>query len=181
MEANELALAELFRKDARSYFDKYLQRIVRCLQLLSDKEIWWRPNGASNAAGNIVLHLCGNVRQWIISGLGGAPDARERDKEFAEHGPIPRRVLIAQLKKTVEEASKTIEGLSAEAFAREFVIQGYHVSGLATISHVYEHFSYHAGQIIYLTKLKRGKDLRFTRLPATRSAPKRVAARRTTR
>ena len=172
MEANELELARLFRKDARSYFDKYLPRVMRCLQLLSDKEIWWRPNSASNAAGNIVLHLCGNVRQWIISGLGGGPDMRDRDREFAERGPIPRRLLIAQLKKTVEEACETIDGLSAEALEREFVIQGYHVSGLAAISRVYEHFSYHAGQIIYLTKLKRGKDLRFTRLPTKTSFAK---------
>ena len=178
MEAKELTLATLFRKDARSYFDKYLPRIVRCLQLLSEREIWWRPNRASNAAGNIVLHLCGNVRQWIISGLGGAPDMRERDTEFAECGPIPRRVLIAQLEKTVKEACKTIDGLPAEALTREFVIQSYHVSGLAAISHVYEHFSYHTGQIIYLTKLKHGKDLRFTRLPAAKSVPKRGAARR---
>jgi uncharacterized damage-inducible protein DinB len=177
MKANEPALAGLFRKDARSYFNEYLSRIVRCLQLLSDQEIWWRPIAASNAAGNIVLHLCGNVRQWIISGLDGAPDVRERDKEFVERGPIPRRVLIAQLRKTVEEACKVIDGLSADALEREFVIQGYRVSGLAAVSHVYEHFSYHAGQIIYLTKLKRGKDLRFTRLPAARSAPKRGAAR----
>lgn len=174
----KIPLAELFRKNARSYFDEYLPRIVRCLELLSEEEIWWRPNAASNAAGNIVLHLCGNVRQWITSGLGGAPDARERDKEFAEQGPVPRRVLIRQLKKTVEEASKTIEDLSAEAFRREFAIQGYRVSGLAAISHVYEHFSYHTGQIIYLTKMKRGKDLRFTRLPAAASGPKRAAARR---
>jgi uncharacterized damage-inducible protein DinB len=178
MEANEVALAELFRKDARSYFDKYLPRIVRCLQLLSEKEIWWRPNSASNSAGNIVLHLCGNVRQWIISGLGGAPDVRQRDREFAERGPIPRRVLIAQLHKTIEKACRTIDRISAEALWHEFTIQGYRVSGLTAIAHVYEHFSHHAGQIIYLTKLKRGKDLRFTRLPATKPAPKRATARR---
>src|SRR5262245_55973349 len=163
----ESTIATLFPGDGPSCFDKYLPRIVRCLQLLSEKEIWWRPNAASNAAGNIVLHLCGNIRQWIISGLGGAKDVRERDKEFAERGPIPRRLLIAQLKKTVQEAQKTIAALPADAFAREYVIQGYHVSGLVAASSVAEHFSYHAGQIIYLTKLKRGKDLRFTRLPRT--------------
>ena len=178
MEANEFALAELFRKDARSCFDKYLPRIIRCLELLSENQIWWRPNAASNAAGNIVLHLCGNIRQWIISGLGGAPDVRERDKEFAEPGPIPRRVLIAQLKNTVEDACKIIDGISVEALSREFHIQGYHLSGMVAIAHVYEHFSYHTGQLIYLTKLKRGKDLRFTRLPAMKRTVKRAAAQR---
>jgi hypothetical protein len=178
MDANELSLAVVFRKDACSNLRKHLPRIVRCLELLSDRDIWWRPNTASNSAGNIVLHLCGNVRQWIISGLGGAPDMRDRDSEFAERGPIPRRALITQLKKTIDEASKIIEGAAPEILLREFSIQGYRVSGLVAIAHVSEHFSYHAGQIIYVTKLKRGTDLRFTRLPATKPVRKRGAAAR---
>src|SRR5438876_12357123 len=177
MKANELMLAEAFRKEAVSGFEKYLPRIVDCLELLSEEEIWWRPNEASNSAGNLVLHLCGNVRQWIISGLGGEPDTRERDKEFAERGPISRRLLMGQLKKTVDEASKTIGQIPVEAVSRQFGIQGYRVSDLVAIAHVYEHFAYHTGQIIYLTKLKRGKDLRFTRLPAAKTAA-RAAARR---
>lgn len=168
MEPDEHALAKIFCNDARSQFEKYTPRIVRCLQLLSEKEIWWRPNDASNAAGNIVLHLCGNVRQWIISGLGGAPDRRERDKEFSERGPVPRQVLISQLRSTVKQACWTIDSLPSKTLSQEFEIQGFRVSGLVAIAHVYEHFAYHTGQIIYLTKLKRGKDLRFTRLPSSK-------------
>ena len=177
MTAKELMLAEAFRKDAVSGLQKYLPRIVRCLQLLSEEEIWWRPNEASNSAGNIVLHLCGNIRQWIISGLGGTLDTRERDKEFSERGPISRRLLIGRLKKTVAEACETIVQIPDGAFSREYGIQGYRVSGLVAIAHVYEHFAYHTGQIIYLTKLKRGKDLRFTRLPSAKPAA-RAAGRR---
>lgn len=165
---DERALAGMFRRDARSQLEKHTARIVRCLQLLGEKEIWWRPNDASNAAGNIVLHLCGNVRQWIISGLGGAPDRRERDKEFSERGPIPRRVLISQLRSTVKQACWTIDSLPSKTLSQEFEIQGFRASGLVAIAHVYEHFAYHTGQIIYLTKLKRGKDLRFTRLPSSK-------------
>lgn len=168
MEPDEHALAKIFCNDARSQFEKYTPQIVRCLQLLSEKEIWWRPNGASNAAGNIVLHLCGNVRQWIISALGGAPDFRERDKEFSERGPVPRQVLISQLRSTVKQACWTIDSLPSKTLSQEFEIQGFRVSGLVAIAHVYEHFAYHTGQIIYLTKLKRGKDLRFTRLPSSK-------------
>src|SRR5262249_25290922 len=98
MKTDESTLAEMFRREVRGGFKKYLPRIASCLELLSEDEIWWRPNAASNAAGNIVLHLCGNVRQWIISGVGGARDVRERDREFAEQGPIPRQALIARLK-----------------------------------------------------------------------------------
>jgi uncharacterized damage-inducible protein DinB len=179
MGAKELALAKMFRKDARSGLEKYVPRIVRCLQLLSEKEIWWRPNDASNAAGNIVLHLCGNVRQWIISGLGGAANARERDKEFSERGPIPRRTLIKQLKTTVGEACEIIDRFPIESLLQNFSIQGYRASGLEAIAHVYEHFAYHAGQITYLTKLKRGKDLRFTRLPAPKTRAQRPKTVRT--
>jgi len=178
MEVNERALAKMLCKDARSQFEKYTPRIVRCLQLLSEKEIWWRPNDASNAAGNIVLHLCGNVRQWIISGLGGAPDLRERDKEFSERGPLPRRVLISRLKSTVKEACQTIDRMPPTKLSQEFEIQGFRVSGLAAIAHVCEHFAYHTGQIIYLTKLKRGRDLRFTRLPPFGRSPRRTFASR---
>ena len=114
----------------------------------------------------------------LFPGLVETRNVRERDKEFVERGPIPRRELIARLKRTVEEASKTIKALPSKALVNDFVIQGYHVSGLSAIIRVSEHFSYHTGQIIYLTKLKRGKDLRFTRLPTMKSAPRRPAPQR---
>jgi uncharacterized damage-inducible protein DinB len=161
-------LTELFLAEARATFDRYLRRIGQCLALLPDEEIWWRPNPASNSAGNLVLHLCGNVRQWVISGLGGAPDVRERDKEFSERGVIPRTRLLKQLRATVREANSILARLPAEALTRKHTIQGFHVTGLAAVSHVYEHFAHHTGQIIYITKLKRARDLRFTRLPAIR-------------
>ncbi|PYR81976.1 MAG: hypothetical protein DMG18_15470, partial [Acidobacteria bacterium] len=97
--------------------------------------------------------------------------------EFAERGPISRRLLIGRLKKTVEEACQTISRFPAEALSREFDIQGYRASGLVAIAHVYEHFAYHTGQIIYLAKLKRGNDLGFTRLPAAKPARPAAAQR----
>ncbi|MGD1154506.1 MAG: DUF1572 family protein [Terriglobia bacterium] len=143
----------------------YLPRIVRCLEKLSPAQIWWRPNQAANSAGNLVLHLAGNVHQWIISGLGGAPDVRQRDKEFAERGPLPRRVLLGRLQQTVEGACRVSRKLSAEDLARVYSIQGYRVTGLAATYHVAEHFSHHAGQIILITKMLAGRDLGFTHLP----------------
>jgi uncharacterized damage-inducible protein DinB len=146
----------------------YLPRIAKCLAALSPEQIWWRPNPASNSVGNMVLHLTGNVRQWIISGLGGAPDVRERDKEFEERGPLPRRVLLGHLRKTVKGACGVLRRLSAGDLARVYTIQGYRVSGLEATYHVAEHFSHHAGQIILITKMLRGRDLKFTRLPGER-------------
>jgi uncharacterized damage-inducible protein DinB len=149
-----------------------LPHIVECLQQLSEDEVWWRPNSASNSAGNLVLHLCGNVRQWIIAGLGGAEDKRERDREFAERGPIPRQALVTQLRRTIRDACRVIARLSDESLTRKYTIQGYHVTGLDAAFHVAEHFGYHTGQIIYITKLKRARDLRFTRLPVIKPKPK---------
>ena len=145
-----------------------LPHIVECLQQLSEEEIWWRPNSSSNSAGNLVLHLCGNVRQWIIAGLGGAEFRRERDREFSEQGPIPRRALITQLRRTVRDACRVLARLSDDSLSRKYKIQGYHVTGLDAALHVTEHFGYHTGQIIYITKLKRARDLRFTRLPVAK-------------
>lgn len=149
---------------------QYLPRIEKCLAQLSEDEIWWRPNPVSNSAGNLVLHLCGNIRQWIISGLGGTEDIRERDQEFAEQGPVPRAQLIDLLRRTVREACRILARLPDAALTKRYTIQGYTVSGLYAVFQVAEHFSHHAGQIIYLTKLKRGEDLNFTHLPPVRKA-----------
>lgn len=158
--------AGLFLADARHLLEnEHLPHIVKCLRQLSEEQTWWRPNSESNSAGNLVLHLCGNVRQWIISGLGGAEDHRERDHEFSERGPIPRNVLIARLQKTVREACAVIGRISETSLSQKYEIQGFHVTKLAAIFHVVEHFAYHAGQIIFITKLKQDKDLKFTRLP----------------
>jgi len=143
----------------------YLPRIAACLRELSADQIWWRPNSASNSVGNLVLHLEGNVRQWIVSGLGSAPDRRVRDLEFSEAGPIPSQRLVARLRRTVTEAGRVMGKLDGEALARTYSIQGFRVTGLRAVFHVAEHFSHHAGQIILLTKLLVGKDLNFTRLP----------------
>src|SRR5208337_694548 len=134
----------------------YLPRILSCLEQLSPEQIWWRANAASNSVGNLVLHLTGNVRQWIISGLGGAPDVRQRHLEFIERGPLPRRTLVSRLRKTVEEACRVLSKLSAEDLARVHTIQKFQVTGMEATFHVTEHFSHHAGQIILLTKMLKG-------------------------
>jgi len=146
----------------------YLPRVEICLKRLSSEQIWWRPNEASNSVGNLALHLAGNVRQWIISGLGGAVDVRKRDLEFSERGPVPRKVLVSRLRLTVREACRILSKLSPEDLACVHHIQKFQVTGVEAAFHVAEHFSHHAGQIILLTKLLTGKDLNFTRLAGER-------------
>ena len=149
--------------------DHHLPRILRCLRMLSQQQIWWRRNAASNSIGNLTLHLAGNVRQWIISGLGRAPDHRERDQEFAERGPLPRRRLEGQLKTTVTEACRVLSRLTPRDLSRPHSIQRLRVTGFEAVSHVTEHFAYHTGQILYATKLLRGRDLGFTNLPGEKN------------
>jgi uncharacterized damage-inducible protein DinB len=166
MKSRKSEFTKSFLKESRHSIAVYhMPRLIKCLNLLPEKDIWWRPNPASNSVGNLVLHLSGNVRQWIISGLGEEQDKRDRDREFSERGPISRRALIALIRGTVAEASSLLDRLSEDSLLRIYDIQGFHVSGMYAVCQVVHHFAYHTGQIIFVTKWKLGKDLRFTRLP----------------
>jgi uncharacterized damage-inducible protein DinB len=154
----------------------HLPRIEACVGMLTEEQVWWRANPQSNSVGNLLLHLAGNVRQWIISGLGGEPDRRQRDLEFSESGPLPHRKLLARLHQTVREACRVIRRLSEADLARAYQIQHFRVTGYQAVSHVTEHFAHHSGQVIFVTKLLTGRDLKFTRLPKGRAA--RTPARR---
>ena len=166
MSTRHANLAQCFLEQARHSLQRHhLPRIARCLQTLSETDIWRRPNSASNSVGNMVLHLEGNLRQWIISGLGSEPDRRDRPREFAERGPIPRAKLIAGLRAAVTKATRVLREVSARDLKRLYTIQGFRVSGMTAIQHVLEHFAYHGGQIAYITKLKQQRNLGFTYLP----------------
>ncbi|HKO43599.1 MAG TPA: DinB family protein [Pyrinomonadaceae bacterium] len=141
--------------------DEYLPKIERCLELLSDEQIWWRPNEDSNSVGNLLLHLCGNARQWIVSGLGGAEDDRVRQSEFDERRVISRDELLTRTKATLSQVDATLAQFDESRLLETFEIQGTTVTALAAIFHVTEHFSMHTGQIILLTKLLTASDLHF--------------------
>src|SRR6266404_4637562 len=141
--------------------EDFLPKIERCLGLLNDQQIWWRANEQSNSIGNLLLHLSGNVRQWIVCGLGDATDSRDRDSEFAQRTQIPRAELFERLKRTVNEAVATLARLDPDKLLEKHRIQGLEVSALEAVLHVVEHFSMHTGQIILLTKLLTATDLHF--------------------
>jgi uncharacterized damage-inducible protein DinB len=132
-----------------------------CLGKLTEEQVWARGTENENAIGNLVLHLAGNVRQWIVSGVGGAPDTRQRDGEFSARGGSPIPELKERLRGTVTEAAAVIATVTPERLAERVVIQKYEVSILEAIYHVVEHFSLHTGQIIFATKLLTGSDLGF--------------------
>ena len=139
----------------------YLPKIERCLEKLTDDQIWWRANEESNSIGNLILHLCGNARQWIICGVGGQPDNRNRDAEFEQRDVIARDELVALLRSTLSEVHTTLQALDPAIVLERRKIQGNDVEILEAIFHVTEHFSMHAGQIFLLTKLLTATDLRF--------------------
>jgi uncharacterized damage-inducible protein DinB len=136
-------------------------RIESCLDRLSAEQIWARGGDNENAVGNLALHLAGNVRQWIVSGVGGKPDIRERDAEFAARGGASAAELKERLRGTVREAVAVIGGVSAERLTERVTIQKYEQSVLEAIYHVVEHFSMHTGQIQFATKMLTGADLGF--------------------
>lgn len=144
---------------ARTKLRESLDQIERCLGLLSVEQIWHRPNEVSNAVGNLVVHLSGNVRQWIVDGLGDVPFQRDRPAEFSRREPLPAERILGELRDVVDQAVDVLGRVDAEQLGRRVTIQGYEVSGVAVVFHVVEHFSLHTGQIVYATKLLTGKDL----------------------
>ena len=140
---------------------EYLPKIERCLEQLTDEQIWGRSNEESNSIGNLVLHLCGNARQWIVCGLGSQPDNRKRDAEFARREPLPRGELLPLLRSTIADVETVLRQLDRTTLLETRTIQGSEVEILQAIFHVTEHFSMHTGQIIMMTKMLTQKDLRF--------------------
>jgi uncharacterized damage-inducible protein DinB len=159
---DDRAIAQAFLNRASQYLlGDYLPKIERCLEKLSDDQIWWRANEESNSIGNLILHLCGNARQWIVCGIGSAPDARDRDSEFEQRDLIPRDELVTLLHSTLTDVDATLQSVNPSTLLEYRKIQGNDVDILEAVFHVTEHFSMHAGQIFLLTKLLTATDLHF--------------------
>ncbi len=143
-------------------FEESYVRIFKCLSLLDEKQLWMSPNENIPSVGNLVLHLCGNARQWILSGLGNKPDNRDRDMEFAaEHKGIRKSDLVFLLQNLKTNINLTFEKIEPENFSHNRRIQAFDVNGVSILTHVIEHFSYHTGQITLLTKLFNNIDTAY--------------------
>ena len=148
----------LLQESRRRLIDESLPRIRRCLDLLTEEEIWHRPNAETVSVGNLVLHLCGNARQWICAGLGGQPDHRERALEFSNPGPMPTSALLALLETTLRDVQAVLDACDPNSLFDKRPVQIYQETGLSILVHVVEHFSYHTGQITYYTKTRKCVD-----------------------
>ena len=155
-------VARVFVEKSRNLITSdYVPKIEQCLALLTDDDIWWRPNEASNSIGNLILHLCGNVTMWIVGGVGELPVDRNRQLEFDERRQIPSAELRSRLKSVVTQADDVLKEVDATELLSPRHIQGYDVTVLEAIYHVVEHFSMHTGQIILLSKTRVDQELKL--------------------
>jgi uncharacterized damage-inducible protein DinB len=158
----ESETASLFLNYSVELMEQMSGRLRVCLARLSEEDVWRRHGAHENSVGNLVLHLCGNMRQWILHGVGGQPDVREREAEFSASGEISRAELMERFTATVAEARAVIGGLPQARLVERTTPQGREVSVLEAIYQVTSHLREHVGQIILLTKQMTGQDLDLT-------------------
>jgi uncharacterized damage-inducible protein DinB len=162
MSAYDSQVASLFLEFSRQkLLGQYWTRLQKAVEPLTDEQVWWRPNAASNSVGNLILHLNGNVTQWLVDSFNRDEDKRDRPAEFATEGGLTATELVAKLGATMDRAGKVLERLTVEELLAPYEIQGYHVRGLDAVYQVVEHFGLHYGQIVYITKLLGARDLGF--------------------
>ncbi len=156
---NATNLFLMFSRD--KLINQYWPRLRSCVESLNEEQIWWRPNAASNSIGNLVLHLNGNVRQWLVDSFSRREDKRDRPAEFSAEGSMSGKELLERLAWTLHEGEQVINGLSEADLIARYEIQGYDVYGLEAVYQVVEHFGLHYGQITYITKMLQERDLGF--------------------
>lgn len=146
--------AEIFVERSRYYLsNEYLPKLRQCVAPLSDEDIWRRANDSSNSIGNLLLHLTGNIRQWIVEGIGNRPVKRDRPAEFSARSGGGSAELMKNLEAAVAECDAVLSSLTAEDLVRCCTIQGRETTVIAAVYHVIEHFAMHTGQIVLLTKV----------------------------
>jgi uncharacterized damage-inducible protein DinB len=142
----------LFLAEADRYLGEYLGKITHCASLLTEEQLWWRPDESSNSVGNLLLHLAGNLSQWVLAGLGGEGYERHRSAEFQASRTATGPALVGQLTEVVTRARGVLRGLGGADLARPVRVQGYETDGLGVVFHVVEHMSYHTGQVVFVAK-----------------------------
>jgi len=154
-----------FPELAARYLEEYLDKIRLSVERLDDAELWWRPAPGTNSAGNLLLHLAGNLSLWILDGLGGRPYQRDRAGEFAARGG-PEAAgggeLLGRLAEVVRACRQVLDELGQADLATEVDIQGYRVDRRGALFHAVEHMGYHTGQIVWIVKqLRPDGELEF--------------------
>ena len=171
--ADAREINDCFVVEARKTLQRMHGKIVHCVEQLSDEDLNWRAFPGANSIGNIVTHLCGNVTQWIVDGVGRTPSRRNRPGEFAQDLTVNRAQLLADLAAVVRAADETIAGVTAETALTPLRVQGYDETPMSAIFHAVTHFEGHTHQIIYITRLRLGERYQFKWTP---TSPEQISA-----
>ena len=154
--------AEIFLAFSRDkLLNQYWPRLRATVEPLTPEQIWWRPNPASNSMGNLLLHLNGNVGQWLVASFNRQRDHRDRPSEFNQTRLIPAAELLGKLAATLEQSAQVLGRLTEAELLSPYDIQGYRVTGLEAVYQVVEHFGLHYGQITFIAKCLTNRDLAF--------------------
>ena len=160
-------MAAIVGIEAANEMTSALGKIKHCLGQLTDEQVWWRSRPSLNSIGNLILHLCGNVHQWIVAGLGGTADNRDRPAEFAERRSVPKEELLARLESVVGGAKAVLARQTARQLLENRSIQGFNVTGLEAIFSSVPHFRGHTQEIVSMTRLQLGDAYKFDWIPST--------------
>ena len=150
-----------FLKEAIHFIELNPPRIKNCLDRLSEEQVWQKPNAVSNSIANLILHLCGNITQYVISSLGHTPDIRQRDLEFSTSTGYSKADLLDRIEQVTKAAIEVLKHTRKKELYRIRNVQGFEMTGIAIVIHVTEHYSYHVGQIALLTKILVEQELGF--------------------
>jgi hypothetical protein len=164
--------AELIRA-TRECMSEGMRKIEHCVNQLSEEQLWWRPRQEMNSIANLMLHLAGNLRQWLINGVTGAPDTRNRPREFGDRSNKPKAEVLAKLQATVKEVDGVLASLDAEKLMTQRRIQGWDVTAIEAIFSAVPHFRGHVQEIIHMTRVQLGEKYQFDFIPQT---PEQISA-----
>jgi hypothetical protein len=164
-----------FATEASHVFEASMLRIEHCISQLTDQELWWRPAPEMNSIGNLLLHLAGNVGQWVVAAIENVPSRRNRPAEFAEHGPVLRDQLLTPLRETVAQARRAIKAIKTpDQLLQTRRIQGNDTNLLTAIFHASSHFEGHTQEIIAMTRQIKGNQYKFLWQP---TSPEQISAK----
>lgn len=167
MEPSLSDLSSSISKEAFAELSNSWRKIEHCIGQLDDDQLWSRPTEDLNSIANVLLHLNGNLGQWIISGIGGAEDIRNRPLEFSQREPIPREQLVGNLRQTLDLVEQTLTGLAPAEWLRPRCIQGFDVTGLQALFETVAHFRGHSQEIVHMTRRLLGTAYKFDFVPQT--------------
>jgi len=156
------ALKEIIKDQIQQRLvEEGIDRVISCVEKLTLKQLHYTPNSNSNSIVNLILHLDGNVRQWLLAGVFNHDDTRDRNSEFAIQKNLNSKHLLQVLEQLREDVVSELQNIEAIDLSEKRNVQCYNETILSMIIHVIEHFSYHTGQITYITKMLLDIDTKY--------------------